>query len=262
MAVNAPITGLPPVTTPVSTDEFACVQGGIAPTKKVTRAEIHTLEVGEHLVLPQVNEPTTPTLSFATVGFYEPFSGTLRLSRSGTVAWEFSSILGRNANLGAVFRSVDSSATVPNVLPANSDLGTGMGRAGLGLLSLIADNVEALRLDSNGLLTQAVKTGIVAGTPQTQAGATQLVGGINIVTTVSTANDGVKMPSAAAGLIVIIVQTTSNALLLWPFSGDNLFSNAVDTSVAMPSTIGSMRMLLAIDDTSWINLSDEDRDVG
>ena len=148
MAVDKKISGLTGVTTPAATDEFPCIQGGVAPTLSQTRAQIHALESGEHLVLPQVDEPLTPTLAFDAVGFYEPFSGTLRLSRSGIVAWEFSSIFGRNANLGAVFRGVDSSATVPNILPANSDLGTGTGRAGPSQLSLIANFIEGLRVNT------------------------------------------------------------------------------------------------------------------
>ncbi len=49
MALDAKISALPAVTTPASTDELPCVQGGI--TKKQTRAQLHTLESGETLTL-------------------------------------------------------------------------------------------------------------------------------------------------------------------------------------------------------------------
>ena len=133
---NTKISALTAVTTPASTDELAVNQGGAS--KKMTRAQVHALESGEHLILPRVNEPTTPTLGFGDggAGFYEENEDTIALSRAGTKAWEFSSILGRNANSGSAFRNVDSSATVPNILPAVSDLDTGIGHrtANVGVL--------------------------------------------------------------------------------------------------------------------------------
>lgn len=50
------------IVTPAPTDLFVTEQGGV--TKHTLRSQLHALEIGEHLVLPQVNEPLTPTLAF------------------------------------------------------------------------------------------------------------------------------------------------------------------------------------------------------
>ena len=75
------------------------------------------------------------------------------------------------------------------------------------------------------------KTTITAGTTQTQAGATQLVGDFNAVTTVATALDGVKLPTAKPGIRVAVRNAGASVLRIWPFSGDTINGQAADLSV-------------------------------
>lgn len=95
----------------------------------------------------------------------------------------------------------------------------------------------------------AIVTGITAGTTQTQAGATLLTGRYNNVTTVGTAGDGVRLPTAAAGLKVTIRNSGANTLKAWPFLADSINALAVNLSVDIPAL--SETTFTAIDDTVW-----------
>ena len=364
------ISALPAVATPASTDEFEVNQGGTS--KKETRAQLHALESGEHLVLPQVNEVATPTLAFgdgdtgffettanalrvaiagdakwrmdgtwfggaagnrpaflqsapsATVpnivteindpdtgigraaldalsliagakemlrlvetgtattdqiiigpagiigaaatpslawgngdtGFFEAFDDTLVMSRGGAVAWEFSSILGRNANLGAVFRNVDSSATAPNILPANSDIDTGLGRAGTDALSLIAGAVEAVRLtevSSHIIQTHEAQVGITANANQSQ-GDTPLLSTYNVISVVAAATNAVTLPAVFGVGTKIYVKNddSTDSMNIWPASGDNAGAGA-DTAVALAAGVGTL-FLATTANATWTQM--------
>lgn len=95
----------------------------------------------------------------------------------------------------------------------------------------------------------AIVTGITAGTTQTQAGATALTGRYNNVTTVGTAGDGVKLPTASAGLKVTVRNSGANTLKCYPATSDNLNALAVNLSVDIPAL--SETTFTAIDATTW-----------
>lgn len=92
-------------------------------------------------------------------------------------------------------------------------------------------------------------TGITAGTTQTQAGGTLLTGEFNNITTVGTSLDGVRLPSAAAGLGITVRNSGANILRVWPFSGDAINSMAVNLSVDIPVK-GEMKFW-PIDAVTW-----------
>lgn len=109
----------------------------------------------------------------------------------------------------------------------------------------VGDNVvmasgKFLDLEANGAaLKRSATNNITAGTTQTQGGATALTTEVNRVTTVGTAGDGVKLPTAAAGKEVIVRNVGANNLQIWPSSGDRIDSgaaDAVDSSVLAPNT--------------------------
>jgi len=79
----------PLVVTPAPTDRFVVRQAdGVVRVE--TRLQIHTLEVGEHLILPQVNEPLTPTLVIdgGTSGFFASAANVIGCSINGTEVFE------------------------------------------------------------------------------------------------------------------------------------------------------------------------------
>jgi hypothetical protein len=142
------ISDLPAVTTPASTDEFAVNQGGTS--KKETRAQLHALESGEHLLLPQVDEAATPTLAFGDgdTGFYESGDDTLKISVGGNLLWliNVGRISSSNSGHSALLREAPT-ATNPSLIPSQADFDTGVGRQGVDNLSLIAGGLEAIRVE-------------------------------------------------------------------------------------------------------------------
>ena len=125
-------------------------------------------------------------------------------------------------------------------------------------LTFIASLLETVRLNFEALRILDIDyvTGYTAGTTQTQAGATALTGTINNVGTVANASDGVKLPTAKQNTIIEVLNTGANAAQVWPNTADTIdggSANAVDSN-----TLGtaSSRRYFAVDDISWITLSD------
>lgn len=102
-----------------------------------------------HLLLPQENDATTPTLAFGDgdMGFYESSDDVLRLSMGGFLQWEWTTTyFGGPGSFGA--RLFDRVATdiVATVAPHSSDDNTGIGRVADDQLSLIAGGIEGIRI--------------------------------------------------------------------------------------------------------------------
>lgn len=104
-------------------------------------------------------------------------------------------------------------------------------------------------INSTAPSAYALGTGISAGATQTQAGATLLTKEYNNVTTVATAQDGVRLPSAAAGLTVTVRNSGATVLKVWPFLGDAIDALAADLGVEM--AVGAENTFVAIDATTW-----------
>jgi hypothetical protein len=94
-----------------------------------------------------------------------------------------------------------------------------------------------------------VTTGITAYATGGQANAVELTTRFNHVGTVATGGDSVKLPTAAVGLQVTVVNKGASAMDLFPGSGDNIDGTGVDTAVSIG--IGSAVTLWAADATNW-----------
>jgi hypothetical protein len=93
---------------------------------------------------------------------------------------------------------------------------------------------------------------ITAGATQTQAGATPLTALINRVTVVGTDNDGVRLPSAEAGLRILIVNDdAAQDVLAWPATGDRIDGGTVNGAAAAAIGEGTSREYVAVDATNW-----------
>ncbi len=71
---------------------------------------------------------------------------------------------------------------------------------------------------ANPLNYRTLLGGIVAGTTQTQAGATQLLGNMNLILTCAHVGDGVALPKWEAGLSITIINKGAYAAAVWPFN--------------------------------------------
>lgn len=73
---------------------------------------------------------------------------------------------------------------------------------------------------------------------------------LNVASVVANANDGVRLPTAAAGHVVYVKNSGANVLKVWPFSGDDA-GGGVDTAVVM--LVGEFRAFAAKDATTWLS---------
>ena len=109
-----------------------------------------TLATGRRLILPQDDDAATPSLAFGDgdSGFYESADDTIRVSLFGSAKYRFESggFVGENANSFSC-RNQTPSSTVPSLVPNKTDTNTGIGRAAIDQLSLIAGGVEGARIE-------------------------------------------------------------------------------------------------------------------
>lgn len=142
------ISELTAVVTPAPTDELAVNQGGTS--KKMTRAQVHALEVGENLVIPQEDAPTDPTIKFGDgdSGFYEGADDDIRLALAAALVWGWTAGFFTAANAaGPALANEAASATNPTLLPNKADADTGIGSQALDAVSLIAGALESVRAE-------------------------------------------------------------------------------------------------------------------
>lgn len=125
-------------------------------------------------------------------------------------------------------------------------------------LALSVEQADALNWKKNAdqtfnfqLFLTSIETGITASGTQSQ-GQQPLTAMINIVDTVSVANDVVTLPPASEGRLVFVRDNDANALQIFPASGDAIDDNTVDTSISEPGTSGLI--LIAVDDTNWYTM--------
>ena len=164
--IDEKISDLNSVVTPAATDVFAVVQAS-GLTLKETRAQVHALESGEHLILPQVNEAATPTLAFGdgNSGFHESVDNTINISIAGSNKGAFTTA--SFAYGGAAMDHTPASATVPNLLPSQFDNDTGVGHRTGNVGVLIAGAQNCMEFGGVGAVPQVGFYGTAAISQQT-----------------------------------------------------------------------------------------------
>lgn len=237
---DSKISALTAVATPVSTDEFPVNQSNV--TKKMTRAQVHTLESGEHLVLPQVNEAVTPTLAFGPNGdgIYSSADGTLRLAIGGVGHSLFDTtwIVKDPSTAGPGLLNANSSATVPTIIPFSGDSNTGIGGFAGDQFSLIAGGVQAENLaevSSAVLRAPQANVGLTADTGSAQGNGV-ITSSYNVYSTVEFAGDAATLPATFGINTLVHVKNDAavNSMDVFPASGDDL-GQGTDTVEALVS---------------------------
>jgi len=113
---------------------------------------------------------------------------------------------------------------------------------------LLAQMAKASQAEAGWLELQ---NSITAGTTQTQAGAAAITGPLARVTTCANAGDGVKLPTCAAEVMVVVMNLGAENLQVWPNTSDTTnggSANAVDANVIPPN---SSRTYVGLDATDW-----------
>jgi|TARA_R100001530_G_scaffold413_3_gene623 hypothetical protein len=134
--------------------------------------------------------------------------------------------------------SIDSSKPVAEI-PTTASVRTNFAAA--------ASEIGALQ-DGTTTITDS----ITAGTTQSQAGATALTTATNRVTVSGTNGDGVKLPTAAAGLeILIINDDAAQTIQVWPNTSDAIDGGSADAVDGNTLAAGASRRYVATDTTNW-----------
>ena len=95
---------------------------------------------------------------------------------------------------------------------------------------------------------EGIKTGITAGTTQTQAGAAQLGYDYNLVSTCANANDGVRLPPMEAGYVLKIRNSGAANLKIWPASGEKCNGGTTDAADTTVLAAGATRTYVCFTD--------------
>ena len=106
-------------------------------------------------------------------------------------------------------------------------------------------------LTLTGSLTKSV-AGTVTAAGTTQGDATALTKTVNMITT-ATANQGVKLPTAAEGLSINIINTTAVTIKVYPNTSDVIDGGTVNVGVNLAPY--SSVELVAQDATDWYRVT-------
>jgi len=122
---------------------------------------------------------------------------------------------------------------------ANVGIGTAVTRA-------------ALSMGDDSLVAFDVNAGITASVTQTQ-GNGALTAQTNEISVCANPSDTVTLPTAVAGLRIVVMNNGANTLQIFPASGDNL---GVGLNLATPLAVGGVHFFEAYDTTNWKLIGD------
>ena len=138
-----------------------------------------------------------------------------------------------------------------NLVTAGSLAVTGNANVGnLGTAGLIVatGNVTGGNLVATSYHIRSITTGITAA-GSTQGTATALTKEINVVSTVSSGANGVVLPTAVAGIVLIVNNTSANTLNVYPATGGAV--NSGSTNAAYSHVSGASIQYYATSGTRW-----------
>jgi hypothetical protein len=124
---------------------------------------------------------------------------------------------------------------------------TSTGANILGTANIVGNVTIGANITATGYMIQSVATGISAG-GGIQPNAVPLTTDISVVSTVSTGT-GVLLPTAVAGMMLTIINTSANSLLVYPAIGGIINSQAVNA--AFTQTAGNRLQYVATTGTQW-----------
>jgi hypothetical protein len=145
------------------------------------------------------------------------------------------------ANVSGTVSSATTAGTVTTAAQPNiTSVGT--------LTSLtVSGNISTANVTASGYHIRSVNTGISAA-GSTQGTATAITREINVVSTVAS-GAGVVFPTAVAGMVITITNTSANALLVYPATSARINSAALNAAYSQPA--GSTLQFIAPTTTQW-----------
>ena len=167
---------------------------------------------------------------------------------SGTVAnATYATSAGSATTAGTVTTNAQPNITSTGTLTTLSVSGNAnIGNIGTGIVTA-SGNVTGANIIASSYHIRSVGTGIAAaGT--TQGTATALTKEINIVSTVSAGN-GVVLPTAVAGMVLTITNSSATALLVYPATSGQINALGANTGLSQPAS--ATLQFIAPTSTQW-----------
>ncbi len=213
-------------------------------------------EIGDHLVMPQANEPLTPTIAFGTGidGFYSSAAGVLNISIAAALEYTVSAA-GISGRLGGALLNEAPTATNPSVVPILADPDTGIGGAANALAN-ISGGVAGVIYKSDGTdVIQQVEAnvGLTASTDSAQ-GDGPITSSYNVYSTVGSAGDAATLPAVfgVGDLVYVKNDAAANSMDVFPASGDDL-SEGTDSVLAVAA--GDFELFMGtVANATWTRL--------
>lgn len=206
------------------------------------------------------NTETVETGKTATAGGNQAtgYAITAQYTNFTVVATDGDSVTLPGAAIGLVYVVKNNGVSKMSLYPATSDtINGGSVNAAITVPpggSVLLRAVSAVDWQAD-VSKPSTATSITAGTTQTQAGATVLAATFNEVTTVTTDNDGVALPSAAAGSHVYIKNSGAKVLKIYPANGASDTINGLAADAAIFLAAGQSIELWALSATAWQSIT-------
>ena len=208
---------------------FSNIATGTAPIQVTSTTRVANLNVA-HANVSDYGAVTTQT----TGTFYPIF---VSANTSANYA------LASNANIS--FNAATGLLTTSTLaVTGNANVGN-LGTAGL---VTATGNVTGGNVVATSYHIRSITTGITAA-GSVQGTATVLTKEINVVSTVSSGANGVVLPIAVAGMVLIINNTSANTLSVYPATGGAVNSGSVND--AYPHVSGASLQYYATSGTQW-----------
>lgn len=232
-------------------DQLSLAAGGveIARVTEAVAAQQFAIALSGSSVVPELTSLSDPDTGFRWTGANEIIAVC-----AATRSWHFlSTAFFADASDGPILFNTFGSATVPSIAIERGDADSGIGKATNDSVSLIAGGIEALRvteLNSSVIQVPEADLAITAFATGGQVSATQLNSSYNVIGTVATTGDSVKLPPVFAINSVVFVKNDGvNAADVFPATGDDLGAG-LNTAVSLAAG-KSMSFIATLANTTW-----------
>lgn len=232
-------------------DQLSLVAGGV----EIARAT-ETVGASQFAVIQSLNTgvPDLTSLGDPDTGFSWITANTIDVLTAGSISWSLSSAKFFSAlSDGPCIQNVAANNGVAIFRPDQSDANTGLGANGGDAVSLIAGGIVGLilrELDSGVIQAPDAGVAITAFATGGQGSATPLTRSNNVLTTVATTGDSVRLPSLfLINSVVFVKNDGANAADIFPASGDDLGAGT-DTAVSLASG-ASISFIATVASATW-----------
>lgn len=226
------------------------IQSVTATTITFTSGVNFNVVVGDTIINLGVDTGTSqPNYDGSTVTIYSDPAGATAISNEEVTVnegGEYSYYHNGATNLWEVVRS--SNNDVGAVGYVKDAYTTVLGTMALDGLTVTGTSTMA-GITSSGTIRRSVSAAVTASTTHTQVGGTVLTSDINNVSVCANTDDAVTLPTAVAGMTIVVINNGAQDLRIWPASGDNL-GTGVDT-VRGALAAGSNVCFVSYNATNW-----------